>query len=152
MTKEQCREVLRKAGAVKLYRVGPEVESPWLILQTNRPAKIKDGYLKGVDIAFNGDMFRIWTDQKKKANTYATMYKLKVELLDGEAVLWVPPSLADNILPKFGAKTKREMTEEQKQALRERFKGTVLAGKPPQEGTSSPVAPEGRGEAATPGE
>lgn len=145
LTKEQMSSTLKSLGIKKAFKpVFPADEAGNFDLETNRPVRIVKGWLHGVSILWSAShgMFNVWTDQKKKAKVYAGIHKLKVSLLDGEAELWVPPSLADEVLPKFGAKIKQERSpaqiEAQKKALE---RARIARGSPPvdpRKGTSSP--------------
>ena len=121
MTIQEMSARLSNLGLKKTYRPVWEHEGRAILLATRRPAAITDGRLVGCEIALSGDTFRVWTGKKQKARVYAKAHGLKVRLWDGEAELSVPASLADAILPKFGAKTRHELTGEKLAAARLRM-------------------------------
>ena len=95
-------------GCKSPFKPFRQKESPFMSLEVTHPAIIIDGLLIGsaIDI-YDESTFRIWTSHKTKANAYARRYNLIISNLDGECVLLVPGTLADELLPKFGAKVKR---------------------------------------------
>lgn len=121
MTNKQMQEHLQGLGLKKTYFPFWESESRTILLTTRRPTSITDGRLQGGDIALgHGGVFRIWTPKARKAKATAAAHGLKVRLWNGEAELCVPSTLADTILPRFGAKIKRTprpLTAAQRQAL-----------------------------------
>lgn len=120
MTKIEALDKLRSLGLKKTYKpyFDPECES--ILLKTRKPSKIVDGLLKGTEIdLYDGRTFRIWTNRVNKALSLARRYKLKITKLTGECELFVPISLADDILPGFGAKVKKQLSPETKAKLRE---------------------------------
>lgn len=91
------------------------------MVQPRKPARIENGKLIGTEIAISSypnSCFVVWTSRKQKASLYAKKYNILFRGMDGEAELFVPPSLADEILPEFGAKIRRKVTPE----MRERGK------------------------------
>ena len=75
--------------------------------------------MKGCEIdLLDNQTFRVWTSQKKKALQYAKTYNLRVSEYDREADLYVPATLADNILPCFGAKIRRKASPAAIEALK----------------------------------
>jgi hypothetical protein len=119
---EEVPEHFKRLGLRKIYRPCQEPESGAILLRVRRPAQIEDGRLQGSEIdLYDADTFRVWTCRRMKAKAMAVRHGLKVRLLDGEAELFVPAALADTILPAFGAKTKRELTMEQLNALKLRW-------------------------------
>ena len=120
MTQQEMAAHLKALGLRRSYRPYAEPETGTLLLQTRKPAQVVDGKLTGSEIVLQGNTFRVWTPQRKKAKACALAHRLKVRLLDGEAELFVPANLADAILPVFGAKVKRAsrpMTPAQTAAL-----------------------------------
>ena len=121
-TKKQLREKLKAMGVRKQFKPYTEPESLAIVLLVRQSAVITDGLLIGSQIdVYDMAIFRVWTDRKRKAKAYAQRYKLPVRLLDGEAELYVPAHLADEILPKFGAKVKRTLSPEVLEAARARM-------------------------------
>lgn len=136
-------EQLKKYGLKKRFRPYLEVESRTLMIETTK-YEIKDGYLRGTEIARSENGWCVWTDKTKLAKTYATQLNLKHRVLTGEAIIWVPDELADQLLPRFGArvKTSRVWTEAQKQASRNKIEKINLANK------QSSVEKDGKNEAS----
>ncbi|KAF0125443.1 MAG: hypothetical protein FD189_1625 [Elusimicrobia bacterium] len=133
-TTEELTEKLRRMGCKKPFKPYRETGTGALLLHVRRPAAIVEGRLVGSEIDLHGPAtFRVWTSQKKKAASTAREHGLKVRLLDGEAELFIPAALADELLPKFGAKVKRELSE----AERERLKARLLRIKPHRKGLSA---------------
>ena len=121
-SKKHLREKIRTMGVKKEIKPFREPESGAVMLQVRNPTRIMDGLLVGPEIdIYDKSTFRIWTGRKQKAKAYAQRYKLTVRLLDGEAELFVPAHLADEVLPKFGAKVKRVLSETALEAARARM-------------------------------
>jgi len=125
MNTKEMQEKLRSLGLAKNFRPYAEQETSALMLATRKPVQIVGGLLKGCEIVLEGGLFRVWTGRKRLAHELAQRHGLRVRLLDGEAELWVPAALADELLPKFGAKVKRicDMTT----AQRKNFAAKMLA-------------------------
>ena len=125
MTKEEMLATLKARGLKKRFKPQWEHESETILLETKRPATIQDGKVNGSEISvYDASCFCVWTSQKQKAKKYAMIHNLKVRLLDGEAELYVPNDLADDLLPKFRAKTRRVLSPEQLKVSKTR--GQVL--------------------------
>ncbi len=141
----QLQEQLKALGLKARFKPYQETESRALCLTARRPAEIVAGKLAGAMFdLFDCATFRIWTAQTKKARAAAARYGLRLRLMDGECELFIPAILADEILPKFGAKVRRALSEEQRQRLRAiGFKNN--APKPTQEGSKPPPKDEGQG-------
>ena len=123
MSLDEIQAHFKGLGLRKTYRAYQESESGTFLLKVRRPAQIVDGRLQGTEIdLYDASTFRVWTARKKKARALAARFGLRVRLLDGEAELCVPATLADAILPAFGAKTRRELTPEQLEAARAHMK------------------------------
>jgi hypothetical protein len=121
-SKKQLSEKIRSMGIKKEFKPFREPESDAVMLQVRNPSLIVDGQLVGSEIdIYDKSTFRIWTSRKQKAKAYAQRYKLTVRLLDGEAELLVPAHLADEVLPKFGGKVKRVLSEATLEAARARM-------------------------------
>ena len=121
MTKQEMREHLKTLGLTKIFKPYSESETGAFMLETRKPAQIVDGLLCGSEICLQGKLFRVWTARKRLAHEVAKQHRLKVRLLDGEAELWVSAELADELLPKFGGKTRksdRELSQAQLNALK----------------------------------
>ncbi len=121
MTKLEMQDPLNQLGLKKIYQPIEEAETGRILLCTRRPAAIEDGKLSGSEIALVGQTFRVWTGQKQKARKMAAVHGLRVRLLDSEAELAIPAGLADAILPVFGARVKRQVSPETREALRSRL-------------------------------
>ena len=124
LTKSVVLKTLKSWGLRKTFKpyLADDGVEAWLLL-VRRPAHIVDGALRGgeVWIDFRSKVFRVWTSQRTLARAVAGGHGLKVRLLDGEAEVFIPAALADDLLPRFGAKVKREMAPEQKAALKARL-------------------------------
>ncbi|HOX23860.1 MAG TPA: hypothetical protein PLL10_10365, partial [Elusimicrobiales bacterium] len=99
----------------------------------------------GSEICLQGKLFRVWTARKRLAHDLAKRHGLKVRLLDGEAELWVPAELADELLPKFGAKIKhtRHISPERRLAMADKMR--FFVSKHAKEGISGALNCPGRG-------
>jgi hypothetical protein len=121
-SRKQLSEKIEAMGVKKKFKPYTEPESGAIMLQVRNPALIMDGLLVGSEIdVYDKSTFRIWTGRKQKARAYAQRYRLTIRLLDREAELFVPAHLADEILPKFGAKVKRVLSEAALEAARARM-------------------------------
>lgn len=110
MTHLELSEKLTKIGLKKRYKPYQETETKAICLQTRKAATVIDGVMSGAEIdLYDDSTFRIWTSQKKKANALAIKHGLKINLLDGEAELFVPVKLADELLHSLGAKVKKTL-------------------------------------------
>lgn len=120
MNREQVVELLESWGVRTPFRLEKEPGDGgrWQVL-TRKPARVVDGWLEGtqIDVAWDMGGFRVWTSQRTVAKALAVEHGLKAHLLDGEAEVCVPGALADELLPRFGAKYKRVVTEAMKQRL-----------------------------------
>ena len=138
---------LKTLGLSRPFRPCVESETGILLLQTRKPAQVIDGKLQGCEIALTpGGVFRVWTAQTRKAAKLAQAHGLRLRKLDGEAELFVPASLADAILPIFGAKVKRAsrpMTAAQTAALMAHSFGSPRV-KTGVQGTQLPVSGVGQ--------
>jgi hypothetical protein len=145
--------LLKTLGIKKPFKLQIEPETGTVLLRTRRVAQILDGALSGSEIVLRGSEFLVWTNQKRKANALASRHGLKVRLLDGEAEVIVPASLADELLPILGAKVARIVSPEVAQRSRAVLQRVREAAKhseavanasnfeprPAQEGTSGDV-------------
>ena len=131
VTQQEMTDKLKALGLKKQFFPYTEAETGVILLKTRKPAAIVDGLLVGSEIdLYDNSTFRVWTPQKKKAMAYAKKYLLKIRLLDGEAALFVPVNLADELLPKFGAKVKHShpVSPKSAEALRQYRANKRLAG------------------------
>jgi len=144
MTKQEMQEHLKALGIKKSFRPYAEMESGVFMLETRKPVQIVDGLLRGNEIYLQGKIFRIWTSRKRLVHDLAKRHGLKARLLDGEAELWVPAELADELLPRFGAKIKhtRHISPERRLAMVDKMRS--LVSKHAKEGTSSVLNCTGR--------
>ena len=149
MTTAQALATLSALGIRRSFRPVIESETEAVLLKTRRPAQIVGGELEGCEISQRGSAFVVWTGQAVKAKKLAKRYGLKIRGLCGEAEVTVPATLADEVLPKFGAQVRRELTPEQKAALRARFEQARNSPNsrigPAQERSLGPLTPDVRG-------
>ena len=118
MLKEGMQGKLKSMGLKKTYFPIWDCELGVIYLKTKRRAEIVDGYLVGSDIdLYDNQTFRVWTNRWLKCRQLSEHYKLKCNLLDGEAELYIPIELADTLLPIW-ARVKRIFTEGHKARLR----------------------------------
>ena len=146
MNSNEMRECLKSLGLGKHFRPYAEPETGRLMLETRKPDRIVDGCLRGGEIGLEaGDLFRSWTPRKRLVNELAKRHSVKARLLDGEAELWIPSALADELLPKLGAKLKKTctLTPEQREAARTRMR--LLHSKQDIQGTSGVPNHPGKG-------
>lgn len=117
-TTRQLMEVLRKMGCKVPFKPYREAGTGALMLQVRRPAEVVAGRLVGSEIDLYGpSTFRVWTNQTKKARAYAARFRLRLHLMDGECELFIPANLAADLLPRFGAKRKRVVSDATKALL-----------------------------------
>jgi hypothetical protein len=97
------------------------LEGEWelWVLECRNPARLQEGRLLGSAAAVNFERkgFSVWTDRRRLAKALCSEHGVKVNLLDGEAEFFCPASKADILLPRFGVKTRKTVTESQKVAL-----------------------------------
>jgi hypothetical protein len=118
-TREDLSRELRSMGCTRVFKPYLETESKSVQLQVRNPARIIDGQLHGTTITiYDQATFCIWSPQVKKAKAYAARYGLRARILNGECELFVPAHLADQLLPKFGAIAKRNISEAHRACLR----------------------------------
>ncbi|OFX10638.1 MAG: hypothetical protein A2516_01245 [Alphaproteobacteria bacterium RIFOXYD12_FULL_60_8] len=153
MTIQDATAHLKALGIKKAFKPSIEPETGAVLLRTRKAAQILDGALSGSEIVLRDSDFLVWTSQKRRAKSLASLHDLKVRLLDGEAELIVPAALADELLPQLGAKVARtvrpEVAERARavlQRVREAAKhseavpiASNFAPKPAQERTSGDV-------------
>lgn len=112
-------ELLEAMGCKIPFKPYREAETGAILLQVRRPTTIVEGRLKGAQIDLYGpSTFRVWTPQIRKAKACAARYGLRIRLLDGECVLFIPAHLADALLHGFGAKVKRAVSDATKAKLK----------------------------------
>ena len=115
----QLLDILRKMGIKGHFKPYREAGTGAVLLHVRRPAAIVDGRLLGSEIDLYGpSTFRVWTNQTRKAKAYAARYGLRLRLLDGECVLYIPAHLADTLLREFGVKVKRTVSDATKARLK----------------------------------
>lgn len=122
MTIEEMQAVLTDIGLRKPFRPIWDRDAEKIFIKTRRAAEIVDGWLRGTEIVLENDYFRVWTQHKVKAANLARSRGWKVRLWDGEAELWVPAMAGDEILPLFGAITKRQLSPAAEEAARARMR------------------------------
>jgi hypothetical protein len=98
------------------FRLVIEPETGAQMIATRRQAMIADGKLEGSEITTTSGGYRVWTARTRLARELAERHGLKLRLWDGEADLFVPDALAAALLPRFGARTRRTLTDEQRAA------------------------------------
>ena len=139
MTIDEMLTKLQSLGLKNKFKPYWDAETRNILLHVRKPVKIVDGRLTGSEICLvHNDIFKVWTPRKQKARKIALACNLRVRLLDGEAELHVPPSDADSLLPMFGAKVRRTLSESEMaraKALGERFGRPKQAIPGPQEPT-----------------
>lgn len=141
-TSNEMMEMLRRMGVKTRFKPYRETETGALMLRSRRPAEIAEGRLAGSQIdLIPPATFRVWTAQAKKAKAYAARYGLRIRLLDGEAELFIPAHLADDLLRDFGARVKRRVTEAQLSKLRAHSFGFKQVP-PAQNGGSEGLSPQ----------
>lgn len=121
---DQLQGILRKMDIKSQFKPYRETETEGILLHVRRPAEIREGRLIGEQIdlySHTPPMFRVWTARTRKAKSYAVRYGLTLRLLEGECELFIPTHLADDLLPKFGAKVKsnRKPSPQAMEALRQ---------------------------------
>lgn len=105
------------------FRPSIEAETGITLIQTRRPARIEDGRLIGSEIVAVAPGFKVWTARVRLAREIGRRHALRLRLLDREAELMVPADLADAILPRFGARVRRTLTDQEREARIARLKG-----------------------------
>lgn len=110
---------LESMGLKKRYKPFMIPEDPQVHLTTKRPPLIKNGLLTGTEITtYDDSTFLVWTNRTKLARAIAKEHNLKIRELTGEAEVWAPATLADDLLPRFGAKIKRKASEKQLEVIK----------------------------------
>lgn len=122
MTKAEMVELLAGWGVKSRFIPDWDPESETITLRTRKPANIVEGRLHGsrIDADIGRRQFTVWTPRIKKANRVAAERRLRMRHWDGECELTVPAELADEILPEFGAKVRKRISEETREQLRQR--------------------------------
>lgn len=121
MTVKEMEARLEALGVRRRFKPLWDFERGHMLLQSRRPAAIIDGRLSGCEIVFDGRSFVVWTSQRRRAAHYARAHALRIRLLDGEALLYLPAELADAILPALGAAVRRQVSP----VMRERLKARL---------------------------
>jgi hypothetical protein len=119
MTKKEMADHLKRVGITKDFRVTWDGLVGEGVILFHARYTIINGIFKGtrIDLHPNDTIVQIWTSSKKKAKVYALAHDCKVRLLDGEAILYVPGTKADALLPRFGAKVRRVPTPAQLEVI-----------------------------------
>lgn len=124
MNREEVAGKVRGWGVVKAFRFKSDFseDGAWLV-ETRRGPEILDGWLYGseirVDFAARG--FVVWTGRTVLAKKLAASNGLRLKRWDGECDLHIPASLADLILPQFGAKVRKNFSPEALEAGKARL-------------------------------
>jgi hypothetical protein len=124
-TKPEMEDLLRAAGLKKKYKPFAEDNGGvWsVLLECRSPARIVEGALVGSEVAvYAGSCFQVWTSKTVLSARLILEHGLNGHSRDGEVEVIVPGHLGDDILPRFGAKVRRQMSEEASRALSERGK------------------------------
>lgn len=106
---EEMQAVLKTACITRRFvpRWDPETEA--IDFVSRRPPTFTGGVMKGSSAALLRDgTVNLWTSRKQLALKVARQHGLRWRNLDGEAELVFSPALADEILPQFWIKVKRE--------------------------------------------
>jgi len=127
MTQKEMKAHLINVGVRKAFQPYFEegrVMPGNFLLKTRPPFDIVNGRLVGGEIVCRGNDFLVWTPKVRLARRIAKEHRLTLRELDGESELYVPANLADEILPKFGARVKRAcfLTPEQRESARARMR------------------------------
>lgn len=116
--RKELEQIIISMGCKSLFKPRLDKESDRILLMVRRSASIQDGRLLGSEIdVYDSHTFRVWTGKVRKAKELARQYGLKIRLLDGECELFIPVLFADSVLPIFGAKAKRALSEEARARL-----------------------------------
>lgn len=129
MTKEEMAVELKSRGLTKAYKVAWDTaddERGIIRFLTRKPVTITDGVMRGTEFTLSDGVIRVWTSRTKKAVDFSKTHGLKANKLTGECEFWAPASLGDTFLHAWGAKVAKTMTAEQRNAIRERFKSSIL--------------------------
>jgi hypothetical protein len=130
LNRSQMLEMFKAVGAKKPYKPFLAVDSDKVMLEVRKTAAITEGVMSGTECNFDRGEFRVWTSKKRLVKSLAAERGLTCRLYDGEGDLWIPGNLADELLPLFGVKVKRTMTDEHKAAARVRLEALNLKNKP----------------------
>lgn len=120
MTKEEVANSLKSWGVGKRFKFSRlDAESNLWVLECRNPARLQDGYLLGtsVSVDFERRGFVVWTDRRRLAKALCSEHGVRVNLLDGEAEFFCPGEKADVLLPRFGVKVRKTITDSQKAVL-----------------------------------
>lgn len=148
MTAGEASTKLAALGVRRGFSPIIEAETGTVLLKVRRAVRIEGGALEGCEIVLSAGGFLVWTAQSRTARKLAALHGVKVRLLNGEAELTIPGALADEILPKLGARVRREVPEAQRRALRARLgEARNVQNNPeifPEERSSRGVTPQKR--------
>ncbi len=113
MTKAEATQKIKEAGVTKRMTAYSEPETGDIIVNVRKPMKIENGKGKGsiIDL-YTPKSFRVWTSRKNIVSRLKKTRGVKVRMLDGEAEVIIPGHLADELLPKFGARVKQTRSAE----------------------------------------
>lgn len=107
----------------KTFRTLTEPETGAILISTRRSPAIVEGRLTGSEILFQDGLYRVWTGRVRLVRELAKRHGLRARIYDGEAELRVPEGLADLLLPRFGARTRRLLTDTEKAERIRRLQG-----------------------------
>lgn len=121
MNREEISTVVKSWGVQKQFRLkrDPSDEREAWLVETRRGPEILDGWLYGSEIRVDlpGQCFVVWSGRKQLAKKLAALHGLAFRGLDGECYLTIPAKLADYLLPLFGAKWRKVVSEAVKAQL-----------------------------------
>lgn len=122
ISREEALAFLHEIGLNKHYKIDVSGEQGLYCIdfQTRKPMTTGGGVAKGTAIdLYSKDAVRVWTTRKQLANSIAREHGFKISNADGEAMLYVPCSRADEFLGRFGAKVKHSVSPEYLEMRRE---------------------------------
>jgi hypothetical protein len=117
MTKEEVKLALKQYGMTMDYRAYWDSEDgKGVILFKTGKCSIVDGTLKGTQVILADGLITVWTSKVKKARAFTRGLGIKLRELTGECEFSAPASIGDKVLPVWGARVKRVMSDERKSA------------------------------------
>jgi len=130
VTKDEVKLALKQYGMTQDYRASWDAEDgKGVILFKTGKCSILDGTLKGTQIILADGLITVWTSKVKKARVFTKGLGIKLRELTGECEFSVPASIGDKVLPVWGARVKRVLTDEHKARLAVARQGTRFAAK-----------------------
>lgn len=119
MNKDEVRAHLSSVGLTKNYKAkwDPEDGRGVILFNTRGKFDINNGKLNGTRVILSSGLITVWTSKVKKARAFCKSLGIRLRELTGECEFSVPVSSGDGVLPAWGAKIKRIMTDAQKARL-----------------------------------